>query len=317
MGSDSLGTVTKQVLDPDDLTEYFELGNGFKIKTGPDGQPLLDEWTKILHKTHTVPSNYYTNVEKIFPLNNLEMGVMCSGIAALGDRSIKNLIWEFNSLEEVIELRNSDYTLNSVGEKLLNFLWEHYSRIFPETSSRPDLELMLCGYDRKKYTPGMIRIHVQNRKVYETDYDFCVFFGGQTKEIQRLVFGTDMFNKVKLIDRSKELLNQYHDLLAKDLESRGIQVQLNKPDEYGQELDLFKGWRLEGLASNWGAFSEQTAVECIDFLVNIMIRSHEFSTQIPSVGGEVQIAIIKKISGFQYISKREWRHGDYRVPKLS
>ena len=314
MGSDSLGTVTKQLVDPNDLTEFFESGNGFKIKTGPDGRPLLDEWSKILHKSQTIPSNYYTHVEKIFSLEPLEMGIMCSGIAALGDRSLKNLVWEFKSTGEIRDLANSDYTLKTVGESFLEFLWPHYSKAFPGEKNLPELELMLCGYDKARYTPGMIRLHVQDKKLSEPDYDFCIFFGGQTKEIQRVVFGTDMFNKMRLIDRSKALLKDYHDLLAKDLESRGIQAELKMPEEFGDELNLFNNWRFEGLAANWGAFSEQTAIECIDFLVSIMIHSQEFSTQIPSVGGEVQIAIVKKNTGFTHVSKRVWRHGNNAVP---
>ena len=227
MGSDSYGTVTRQMVDPNDLTEYFETSNGFKIKLGDNGKPLLDDWSKVIYKTQSIPSNYYNHVEKIFSLAPLEMGVMCSGAGTLGDRSLKSLIREFSLSEEALEIKNSEYTLFSVGEKLLNFLWEHYTKAFKDEKSRPDLELMLCGYDKNKYTPGMARIHVQDYKVFVPDYDFCIFFGGITREIQRLVFGTDMYNKTRLIDRSKEVLNRYHDLLVKELESAGFKSHSN------------------------------------------------------------------------------------------
>jgi hypothetical protein len=314
MGADSLGTVTKQMIDPDDIAEYFETSDGFKIRSGPDGAPLLDNWSQILDKTRSIPSNYYTQVEKIFSLAPLRMGVMCSGVGALGDRSIKSLLWEFSSGSEILKLANSDYTLFGAGERLLDFLWEHYTKTFAGVKSRPDLELMLCGYDKQKYTPGMVRVHLPDCKVFVPDYDFCVFFGGLTREIQRLVFGTDMYNKMSLIDRSKEILDRYYYLLLKEFESQGTKIKLKKPEEFGEELKLFDNWNLEGLASNWGAFSEQTAIECVDFLINIMIRSQEFSTQIPSVGGKVQVALVKKNSGFQYISGREWRHRGHNTP---
>jgi hypothetical protein len=316
MGSDTLGTVTKQMIDPGDLAEYFETNDGFKIKLGPDGVPLLDNWSKITGKSQHIPSTHHTHIEKIFSLSPLEAGVMCSGVGALGERSLKSLILEFSSSDAVLELKKSDYTLFKAGELLLNFLWEHYEKVYADPKSRPDLELMLCGYDKNKYTPGMVRVHVQDHKVFVPDYDFCVFFGGITREIQRLVFGTDIYNKMRLIERSREVLNRYHDLLVQDLESKQIETPLKNPDDFKDELSLFNNWHLEGLVGDWGTFSEQTAIECIDFLVNTMIRSQEFSTQIPSVGGKVQIALVKKNSGFQYISRREWRHGDSAVPAV-
>ncbi len=316
MGADTLGTVTKQMIDPGDLAEYFDTSDGFKIKLGPDGAPLLDDWSKITSKSQCIPATHYTHVEKIFSLSPLEAGVMCSGAGALGDRSLKSLLQEFSSSEAVLELKKSNYSLFNAGELLLEFLWEHYEKAFAGSRTRPDLELMLCGYDKKRYTPGMVRVHVQDHKVFAPDYDFCLFFGGVTREIQRLVFGTDMYNKMSLINRSREVLNKYHDLLVKDLDSREIQTPLKRPEDFKDELDLFHNWHLEGLVGDWGAFSEQTAIECVDFLINIMIRSQEFSTQIPSVGGKVQIALVKKNSGFQYISRREWRHGDSSVPAV-
>jgi hypothetical protein len=315
MGTDSLGTITKPMIDPNELAEYFEAGNGFKLKLRKDGSPLLDNWSKIIQKTQTVPSNYYNHIEKIFSLAPREMGVMCSGIGAIGDRSIKSLIGEFCSSAKTLELKDSEQTLFRTGEELLDFLWEHYSKVFPDEKDHPDLEFMLCGYDRNKYTPGMVRVHVHDHKVFVPDYDFCIFFGGITKEIQRLIFGTDMYNKLRLIDRSAEILTQYHEFLTKDLNSRGIQIPLKRPEDFKAELDLFHNWHLEGLAANWGTFSEQTAIECVDFLINVMVRSQEYSTQIPTVGGEVQIALVKKNLGFQPISKLEWRHGDRAVLK--
>jgi hypothetical protein len=314
MGSDSFGTVTKQLIDPGDLVEYFETSNGLKIKLGTNSTPLLDNWSKIMNKSRSVPSYHQTHIDKIFSLSPLPMGVMCSGVGALGDRSLKSLIMEFSSTNEVSDLLKTDYTLFRAGELLLNFLWERYKKVYTDPQSRSDLELMLCGYDKQQYTSGMVRIHVQDQRVFEPDYDFCVFFGGITREIQRLVFGTDMFNKMRLIDRSKEVLNRYYDLLVKDLELQEIHTSLKKPEDFNDELNLFNNWRLEGLAADWGTFSEQTAIESVDFLINIMIRSQEYSTQIPSVGGEVQIALVKKNSGFKFISPRAWRHGDFTVP---
>lgn len=314
MGTDSLGTVTRSLVDPNDLAEYFETGNGSKIKVGPDGKPFLDEMSKIFQRCREVPYNNVANMDKLHSLSPLEMGVMTSGPAALGDRSIKSLIGEFRNTDKVFQSKELNYSLQSIGERLLAFLWGYYHQQYPDERLRPELELILCGYDKEKYTPGVVRIYVNENQIRETDYDYCLILGGQTREIQRLVFGTDAYNKSQLMGRSDSLLNKYHELLSREIEASGLPVTLKRPEEFRDELKLFHGWDFEGLSANWSALSEQNAIECVDFLVKLMIDSQRFSTQIPSVGGEVQIAVITKASGFTFVSKREWRHGDCTVP---
>ena len=83
-----------------------------------------------------------------------------------------------------------------------------------------------------------------------------------------------------------------------------------------KELDMFSGgWDLEGFNANWGDFSEQNAIECVNFFVNIMIKSQQFSYGMPTVGGEVHIALITKKDGFRFISKEEYHHEGHFVPK--
>ena len=50
-------------------------------------------------------------------------------------------------------------------------------------------------------------------------------------------------------------------------------------------------------------------LDSVDFLINIMIRSHQFKSELPSVGGPIQIGVIQKNRGFKYVSERVWRHG--------
>ncbi len=314
MGSDTLGTITRSLLDPRDISEYFETGNGSKLKVDTEGRPLLDELAKIMRRCREVPYNYMTHVEKLFSLAPLEMGMMTAGIAAIGDRTIKNLVAEFKAKDKVFKAKSPNYTLRSVGERMLSFLWGYYIEQYPDANSRPELEMMLCGYDKHRYTPGVLRLHVHENRLGDSDYDFCLFLGGQTKEIQRLIFGTDVYNKTRLMARGEDLLKRYHALLTEQLAAAGVDFKLKEPEEFGDELKIFHGWNFEGMAANWSAFSEQNAIECIDFLVKLMINAQQFSTQVPSVGGDVQVAVIKKGSGFTMVSRREWRHGGYSVP---
>ncbi len=316
MGADSLGTMVKSWIDPNDLSAYFDVtSGGCKIRLGPDGKPAID-MSQITCRFQEVVCNHLTNVDKLFSLSPLEMGIMCAGIAYIGDRSIKSLIAEFKTRDKAFKTKTTNYTLKAVAERLLAFLWGHYSVQYPEGRNRPELELMLCGYDKRRFVPGVVRIHVHANRIQGPDYDLCLYLGGQTKEIQRLVFGTDVENKVRLIDRVDDLLKEYHASLTRQMEEAGVKVELKKPEDFGNKFKLFGEWDFQRMQANWSAFSEQSAIECIDFLINIMIRSQKFGNDMPSVGGEVQIAVIKKGSGFNYISKREWRHGDNVVPAL-
>lgn len=284
-----------------------------KIRLGSDGRPLLDDFTRIYNKSALIPYDHMTHVDKLFSLDPLHVGVMFAGQVAIGERTIKNLVAEFKSSEKLRKIQSTNYTLGGVTRAFLRFIWRSYKREFPDARTRPELELMIGGYDKKRQTPGVARIYVHENKVDDVDYNFGVYFGGQMKEIQRLVFGTDRRNIVNLAKRTADLLKKYHTLLTQQLEETGVSVELKKPEEFGEELFLFNNWNLDSMEASWGAFSEQNAIECVDFLVSIMIRAQQFSAEMPTVGGEVQVAVIKKNSGFTFVSRREWRHGDYSV----
>lgn len=314
MGCDSLETMTRRLVDPFDLKEYFDIQKDFRLKVDSEGKPLLDEFSRIYNKSQIVPYNQIPHVDKLFSLSPLPMGVMFAGIVSIGDRTIKNLIGEFKSADPIFKSTHIDYTLSSAGNRLLEFIWKYYSEEYPDEEDRPELEFMLGGYDKGKRTPAVVRIYCDKNRIENTYYDFGVFLGGQMEEIQRLVFGSDAVNIINLTKRTDYLLRRYRELLTQQLRESKIEIRLKNPQDFASELQLFHGWRLEGLDADWAAFSEQNAIECVDFLVNIMIRSQQFSTRMPTVGGGVQVAVIKKESGFTFISRREWRHGDHTVP---
>ena len=79
-------------------------------------------------------------------------------------------------------------------------------------------------------------------------------------------------------------------------------------------MSLFKDWDLNGFDANWGDFSEQNAIECVNFFVEIMIKSQQFSSSLPTVGGEVHIALITKEKGFSWISREEYEHEGHLTP---
>ena len=319
LGCDSLGTATKSLVDPFLLLEYF--AKDFKLKKDKDGNPVLKEFLDIWRKSWSVPYEHMTHMTKLFSLSPLPMGIMCTGITSVGDLTIKTLIEECKTKEAVFweKPRSTNYTVKAVANKVLAFISGYFEKEYPDEKRRPHLEFILGGYDKRSPIPKIVRITLPERKIEECHRKerFGIVFGGQMKEIQRIVHGTDFSNWQKIRKRHSELLNRYRDKINSFLKEHNISVSI--PELAGdeeQELDMSRDkWVLDGFDANWGDFSEQNAIECVDFFVNIMIKSQQFSTGMPTVGGEVHIALITKTDGFRFISREEYRHEGHFLPK--
>lgn len=316
MGCDSLGSTTKRLVDPFDLLHYFNHKDEFKLKLDKEGKPTLSNFSDIYNKAQIVPFNHMTHMTKIFSLEPLKMGIMTTGIVSIGERTIKSLISEFKSKEKAFssKVRTTNYTVNSISKRLLTFINKNYLKIYGDKNIKPVLELMVGGYDKQKQIPSIYRIYVHENKTEEAIKDFGIAFGGQMQEIQRIVFGTDVANKMKIVDRMINRLNLYHSLLEDFFKKNKIAVKIPKPIEFKKELNPSEDWDLDGFDANWGDFSEQNAIECVNFFVNIMIKSQQFSNSMPTVGGNVHIALITKEKGFRFISREEYEHEGYMTP---
>ena len=317
MGTDSLATVTRQLVDPRDLLMYFDRDNDFKIKVDDHGKPLLDSLPTLMDQAQSVPYNQLNNVSKLFDLSPLPMGVMFSGITSIGDRTIGKMISAFKERElaSVPGTEQSNYTVRSVCDRLREFLRQYYASIYPQAYMQPELELIIGGYGKLGHLPSLYRIDVQEDtidEVFSSESPFGVAFGGQKDWIQRIVFGTDVENQVRLAERTHALLLDYHRLISDAVANAGIAFEVPGPDSWGDELGLFTDWDLQGLDADFAEFSEQNAIDCVDFFIEIMIRAQAVSSRLPTVGGDIHIAVVRK-EGFQFVSREEWRHGDHSI----
>ncbi len=64
-------------------------------------------------------------------------------------------------------------------------------------------------------------------------------------------------------------------------------------------------WKGQGPAANYGAFSLQDAIDYAKFLIRTTADFQRFSGELPTVGGEIDIALITNHRGFQWISQKE------------
>lgn len=302
MGCDSLGSVTKKFVDPFDLLDFFDPNDNFKVKVDSNGVPILGSFNEIYDKSQIIPYNHMTHVDKLFSLDPLPMGVMTTGIASIGNFTIKNLIKQFKAKESIFKTKKpKNYTVRSVAAKLLKFLKGYYDNEYGTKPSKPTLEMIIGGYDKQKHIPTVLRIHVHEDKVEDTIRDFGIVFGGQMNEIQRIVFGTDTWNKVKLMYRMQSLFNQYHDEMTAFLRNNQIAIDIPKPDMRNKYKLFSPDWDLDSFGAPWGDFSEKNAIECVKFFIDIMVKSQQFSDKMPTVGGDIHIALITK-DGFKICS---------------
>ena len=317
MGTDSLGTVTRRLLDPLDLLECFDPKDNFKLKFDDQGKPILDNFSILLEQAQLVPYNQLSNVSKLFDLSPLPMGVMFTGITSIGNRTIGKLVSEFKERDSAFHKDTvpSNYSVRAIGVRLLKTLRQLYASTYPQQYDQPELELIIGGYDNLNYLPSLYRINVpENRivEIFSSDSPFGLAFGGQTDWIQRIVFGTDENNQVKLAERAYDLLVDYHQHVSTAVGAAGIAFEVPHPDSWRDELNLFNGWSLQGLDADIADFSEQNAIDCVDFFIEIMIRAQAVSSQLPTVGGDISVAVIRK-DGFRFVSRQEWRHGDHSI----
>ncbi|MCY4151390.1 MAG: hypothetical protein OXE94_04035 [Aestuariivita sp.] len=315
MGTDSLSTATKWLVDPSDILSYFDDKNDFKLKVDDQGKPLLDNFSVLTGQAQAIPYNQLSNVSKLFDLSPLPIGVMFTGITSIGNRTIGKLVSEFIEEDKAYQEEPSNYMVQMIGERLLQTLRQRYASTYTEPRAQPELELIIGGYDNLSYLPSVFRIDVRKNtivEIFSSDFPFGVAFGGQMDCIQRIVFGTDTDNQIRLAERTRDLLLDYHQKISAAVAYAGVEFEVPPPDTWGSELNLFNRWGLNGLDADIAEFSEQNAIDCVDFFIEIMIRAQAVSSKLPTVGGEIKIAVIRK-SGFHFVSRQEWRHRDHSI----
>lgn len=302
MGCDSLASVTMYMVDPFSLMQYFDPANNYEMKLDVNGKPLLKDFHTIFNSAEDIPYNHMTHVDKMFSLEPLEMGVMTTGIASIGDYTIKNLINQFKFADGALKTkkRPANYTVRSIATRLLEFVRRYYEAEYSTSGRKPYLEFMVGGYDKRRHIPTILKIYVHEDKIEDTINTFGIVFGGQMIEIQRLVFGTDQYADAKIVARSRELFNNYHNNISGILANSGSNITI--PALTSSDYDPFQNnWRLDGIEANWGDFSERNAIECIKFFIEVMIKSQQFSNKLPTVGGDVHLATITKTEGFKLL----------------
>ena len=321
IGCDSLATTSQNMINPSKFADYYFSKDG-RIKLGKDNQPLLKSVKSLFAFLESIPTNQLPSVTKIFDLKPFEAGLLFAGITGIGKQSVKNLIDRFKDSSDFKSLYEINYTLEKLTEKLFKCLKKIYDIEYEELPEkyRPVMEVIVSGYSKEGIQPEVFRIILGQSPYVQEEVkagDFNIVYGGTYDVIQRIVGGIDSRSFSNLIDRNREILDNCKRLIETKLSEAGIELDLPEIDGNDPDFDLFgKNFGgVSGIFSDIKRLSEQAAIDFVEFLISTMIKAQEFSESLPTVGGEIHIAIITKMGGFKWISKEEYKFQDNTVPK--
>lgn len=150
MGCDSLGTVSRNMVDPYELAQYFDFDRDGELKTDENGKPVLSNFWKHIHsRNKNIPYSHMTHIDKLFRVTK---------------------------------------KYRDIG-----------------------------GLDPKDSLPEIYRVNFPHG-VIEQALDgghYGIVFGGQFREIARLVYGTAIHNMRLIEVRYRVLLERFVDELEK------------------------------------------------------------------------------------------------------
>lgn len=321
LGCDSLATSIRAFLDPFRLADYFFEQNG-DLKRDANGVSLLQKASQLSGFIQNVPQDQLPNVTKLFQLEPLPIGVLFSGASGLGNLSVKNLVDSFLADASFLPFKSTAPSVKQVADAFFAFTSNIYNQAYGSLPDqfKPTMEVLLSGYSSNSHLPEVFRLvfsATPENKVEVAQGQFNIIFSGQYDVIQRVVMGIDLQSYLNLSDKSEKILKAYRDELTKFLTSNNVQLVLPEPDMNDTKLQIFADdfGGIKGLNSNSASLSEQAAINFVEFLIDTMIKAQQFSGSIPTVGGDIHIAIITKANGFVWISKEEYIFRGHAVRK--
>lgn len=308
MGCDSLATTLKLSLNPFDIMHnYFDPQTGSLIHDD-QGQPKLNLQT-LFSEANEIPDYHIPYMKKLFILEPYKIAIMTAGTALIGDNSIRSLVNDFkHNLED--QHKNNDPSRPKTVYQIVNSFRKYISRRYSKTFKdyKPTIEFLIGGYSETDTKAVLYRLTFNyekpNGKAEQLLKDtYGIATGGQTSEIDRIIFGTDGRNRIILYTRFKSIIDEYYSLI-KDKIDDALKETIVKPDSLKDKIvkSLFG---LSGLQIDYKNYSDQNAIRLVKWLVELMINAQYFNMAMPTVGGPVHIALINKDEKIRILSEEE------------
>lgn len=227
----------------------------------------------------------YYHAKKISHLGDYPIGTLTWGISNLGARNIESLIKEHErSLQPVGAAK---YKVRKIAENLSEFISQRYNETFQtikEESKRPVLGIIVCGYSAGNFLPEQYRRifpveqEIVNLRPDSSDGkpNFGANWYGVTDAIARLFLGFDPRLEDEFVNAGLER-EKVHSIIRRF--------------EYPV---IFDGMPL------------QDAIDLAVFLASASIWRSRFHVGAPTVGGNIDVAVITH-RGFDWIRRKQWK----------
>jgi hypothetical protein len=228
-------------------------------------------------------AHVFNHAQKLFNLyNGLPIAIASAGAYNLGKEILPILYYEFgqlitsDDLEWKIDFKN--YTVNEVAQKLKKFIFK--LKYPADTSSF--LGILVVGYSSNCNYPEMwsLTTEIENYGPVEycVDSAGCKYFGDGYETLHRLEYGNSIETKDILL---KHCEPKIVDAIIKDFEEKASICWVDHLMPIQDAIDLTR-------------FLAETAVNSERFKPNV----------VKSVGGAIDIAIITRDKGFQWIQTK-------------
>ena len=228
----------------------------------------------------------YYHAKKISHLGDYPIGTLTWGISHLGARNIESFIKEYESTLPPAK-ETDEYKVEDIAKGLCDFISSKYNQAFQsikEKDQRPVLGFIICGYSSGKFLPEQYRrIFPVEEKIVPLRPDlpngrpkFGANWYGVTDAVARLFLGFDP----RLED----------EFVKAGLEREQVRSTLRK-FEYPV---IFDGMPL------------QDAIDLAVFLASAAIWRSRFHVGAPTVGGDIDVAVITH-RGFEWVKRKKWK----------
>jgi len=328
VGCDSLATTSLDMVFPHQLAEEFFDANG-NLKLDSNGQPLLKNTNQIWSRAQSMPIDQLPSVVKLYDLEPIKACVLFAGASRIENITVRNLVETFKEKPEILKsIESKDYTIEWIANQFKDHVNQAFEREIPEAFLRPTMEVILSGYSAAHREPEVWRLIFsfnRNARKFECSVtndvprkSYTILFGGQYDVIQRVVNGIDTPSYVSLRERTVKVLQQYHEEVQTYIQSLNPKATIPKPDFTQQKYNIFGDDQggVTKIFADIGSLSEQAGIDFVYFLIDVMIKSQEFASSIPTVGGKIHVAILTKSARFKWISKESYRFENEQISKI-
>lgn len=256
----------------------------------PSGIVIASDSRQVTQSASKVQRVASDNAQKIFQLNTYTAAAIC-GLSTyyLDNKNAPTSIEE--AIYSIIDKHKTNRNVYDTACRIHSVLNRYFERHIENTTPKPDdVTLFIVGYDDKDNIGKLYRCSIPGDVVLEKETtDPGLIWGGAGAIIDRIILGFD------------PLL--YHMLIQTD----AITHELEKKALNWKEFQLFIDFQTLPL---------QDAVDLTYILAQTSIEMYNLSSglvgnpgQYPLCGGPIDLAIITRKEGFQWLQKKQIKIG--------